>query len=348
MYKNLVIKGGYRKYDEIAFLRAFAITTIVLMHLIQSHISSIPGWAIKAASLGGTGVHVFFFCSGLGLYLSYLNKKTTFIDFIKRRFLKIYIPYISIIIILFFLPFIEVDGNRVAALISHIFLYKMFVPRYYSTFGVYWFISTIFQFYFAFIPLCLLKGKLENKEFLALCIATSAIWWILTGVTGLSAVRPIGSFFLQYLWEFSFGMVIADYLFNGNDITIKNTVLIIIAIIGIGAEAVLAISNSEIGRIFNDVPALLGYGALSLLLFQVTPIKRLLLPIDSFSYEWYLLHGPVFIGLCLLKDTLAWPINAYVYAGVIFVLSMILSYYYHAFIVHLGNKKRDRESILKE
>ena len=92
----LNIQGGYRKYKEISFLRGFAITTVVLMHVIQVywHEGQIPDWLRAASSLGGTGGHVFIFCSGLGLYLSYLHRPMKFGEFMKKRFLKIYVPYL--------------------------------------------------------------------------------------------------------------------------------------------------------------------------------------------------------------------------------------------------------------
>ena len=74
----MIIKGGYRKYEEISFLRGFAITTVILMHLLQVFVANgnIPHWLRVASSLGGTGGHIFVFCSGFGLYLSYLKKPT--------------------------------------------------------------------------------------------------------------------------------------------------------------------------------------------------------------------------------------------------------------------------------
>lgn len=52
------------------FLRGFSIFTIVLMHLVQCY--PLPGFLMKASSMGGAGVHVFILCSGFGLYLSSL------------------------------------------------------------------------------------------------------------------------------------------------------------------------------------------------------------------------------------------------------------------------------------
>ncbi len=72
-----------RKLDVVNFLRGYSITTIVLMHLVQGY--GLPGWAFKATSFGGAGVHVFILCSGFGLYLSYLNKPLGYKAFLRKR-----------------------------------------------------------------------------------------------------------------------------------------------------------------------------------------------------------------------------------------------------------------------
>ena len=92
-----------QRLEVIDFLRGFSIFTIVLMHLFQSY--PIPPFLMAASSFGGAGVHVFILCSGFGLYLSYLNKPLTYSQFLKRRFLKVYLPYIIIILVSALIPF---------------------------------------------------------------------------------------------------------------------------------------------------------------------------------------------------------------------------------------------------
>nr|WP_133281462.1 acyltransferase family protein [Lactobacillus delbrueckii] len=74
-------KGHIQTLD---FLKAFSIITIVLMHCVQNYLKALPSVINTASSLGGTGVHVFFFASGCGLYLSYLKHSTTFTEFMKK------------------------------------------------------------------------------------------------------------------------------------------------------------------------------------------------------------------------------------------------------------------------
>lgn len=135
-----------RRLVVVDFLRGFSIFTIVLMHLVQSY--PLPGFLQKATSLGGAGVHVFILCSGFGLYLSSLYKPLTYGQFLKRRFSKVYIPYL-IVVIISALYFGLVCGQDVLnPLLSSVFLYKMFVPSLECAFGgQMWFVSTIIQIY---------------------------------------------------------------------------------------------------------------------------------------------------------------------------------------------------------
>lgn len=163
--KDKFIIRGKKRYEIVDFLKGFSIITIVIMHLIQNYIEACPHIMKKALSLGGTGVHVFFLCSGFGLYFAYMRRPLNYLTFIKRRFFKVYIPYIIVVIISAMIPFMY-EGNHFEALLSHVFLYKMFVPEFESSFGgQLWFVSTIFQFYLLFVPLCKMKQRLSEKNF---------------------------------------------------------------------------------------------------------------------------------------------------------------------------------------
>ena len=112
-----------KKLEVINYLRGFAIFTIVLMHCVQGYLG---GVLHKAASLGGAGEHVFILCSGFGLYLSYLNKPLGYKDFLKKRFGKVYFPYVIVIALYALWGITVVGGVNWNAVASHVFLYKMF------------------------------------------------------------------------------------------------------------------------------------------------------------------------------------------------------------------------------
>ena len=293
--KTLTIQGGYRKYKEVAFLRGVAITTVVLMHLIQVywHGGNIPNWLLYASSLGGTGGHVFIFCSGFGLYLSYLHRPLSFMQFMKKRFLKIYLPFLIFVIIHYHLPYWGIPEEvRRHQLMSNIFLYKMFYEKYICCFGLQlWFVSTIIELYLLFLPLCRLREKTSPMSFLCIGLAISAAWWIAMHLTGLEVKRIWGSFCLQYLWEFMLGMTVAEYLFRHDSVSVPIWKLILTAACGLGLQAMMTIQGGMIAA-FNDVPALMGYSTAVLLLYRFGRyvFQPVFLWVDTISYEWFLVH----------------------------------------------------------
>lgn len=328
MNKALKITEGGSYYDEVTFLRGFSILTIVLMHFIQN--DSLPGIVNKILSIGGTGVHVFFFCSGFGLFLSYLKKPLKYTEFLKKRFFKVYIPYIVVVSISALLPYMY-DGNRLGAWLSHVFLYKMFIPVYEESFGPFWFISTLFQFYFLFVPMVRLKENIGPKKWFVGCSSLSITWWVFTAITGLSDQRIWGSFFLQYLWEFALGIVIAEYLKSGKSITIKTQWLIVIGIIGIGIAGVAKVVGGYFTA-FNDIFAAFGYGAISLFIYTMgcSAINKFIFFTSKISYELYLVHILVFSTIRLFVPNFVFSIILSVFT------SYVIAFSYQS---HIKNKK---------
>ena len=290
----MTIRGGLRSYPEISFLRGFSITTVIIMHLLQVYVSGgdLPGWLRMAAAFGGTGGHMFFFCSGFGLYLSQKKRELAFPDFLRRRFLKIYLPYILIVMITWAYTWIGFGRAMNRELLSHVFLYKMFFEKYEISFGLqFWFLSTIIQLYLLFLPLCRLEKAIGMRKLAILALCVSAVWWVFTWATGLNMKRIWGSFCLQYLWEFVLGMAAADWLAKRDTVSLQTGRLLVTAAVGILLEAVMA-GLGGFAAAFNDLPAFFGYGAFALLLFAFCRrvIRPVFLRVDRISYEWFLVH----------------------------------------------------------
>ena len=121
------------KLEVIDYLKGYSIFTIVLMHLVM----------YNATSLGGAGVHIFILCSGFGLYLSHLRKPLNYGSFLKRRFIKVYVPYIIIVFISALVPFFNTSPNKWSELLSHVFLYKMFSEKIWWAVMVYFYNNSI-------------------------------------------------------------------------------------------------------------------------------------------------------------------------------------------------------------
>lgn len=282
-----------KKLDVVDFLRGFSIFTIVLMHLIQSY--EMPDIVIKATSLGGAGVHVFILCSGFGLYLSYLYKPLNYSVFLKYRFSKVYLPYI-IVILISALYYWLINGDEVLLpLLSHIFLFKMFVPNLESSFGCQmWFISTIIQFYIAWsLIVKLFKG---GRGFL-LSLLISVIWTLFITIAGIGGERIWNSFFLQYLWEFVLGMYLASLYYNNSQALKipKMYVLVICMIVGLGLSGIAGIMGG-VWKSFNDIPSMIGYTSMALILYKLDlkSVNRFYAYTNKVSYEWYLTHILIF------------------------------------------------------
>ena len=256
-----------QRLEFIDYCKGISIVAIVLFHLIN-FFSHMPNAVKMASNFGGAGVHIFLICSGFGLYYSYLNKPMTFKEFLKKRFSKIYIPYILVVIVSFFVPYMYDGNDRVSALLSHIFLYKMFIPAYDESFGAQlWFVSAIIQFYLVFYLLVKVLNKVGSKNFFRVCFMISMLWWIITALLGVTDMRVFNSFFLQYLWEFSLGMLLAkEYKDTGKlkVMSIKWSTLITLTTVSIIIFGAMALANDAF-KAFNDIFSVLSFGGVILL-----------------------------------------------------------------------------------
>lgn len=282
------------RLKAIDFLRGYSIFTIVIMHLLLYF--DLPSVLQNAIGFGGAGVHVFILVSGFGLCLSQMNRPLTYFQFLKRRIAKVYIPYIIIIAISALIPFMY-NGNRLLAFFSHVFLFKMFSENLMNSFGSqFWFISMIICLYLIF-PV-LFNLVIKHKWVVVICsFLVSLIYATIVGLLDKSGLRIWNSFFLQYVGEFSFGMMLAvKYRENPEFVKIPSKwLLLVLAVIGIAITGYTGIKGGDL-KLYNDIPSLIGYLSLALLIysFGIKWIIRFFTCSNKFSYEWYLVHMLIF------------------------------------------------------
>jgi peptidoglycan/LPS O-acetylase OafA/YrhL len=283
-----------KRMDFLDFAKGFAILSIVVFHYFQPFTS---GLLSKAIMVGGTGVHLFFILSGFGLGLS--STKMSTIAFYKKRFIKILVPYYLIIIVIcitnIFLPLYE--RNNLYAIGGRLIFYDIFDKNIIGSYGYhFWFISTIVQFYILFPLIIKIKNKTTSNRFLLFSLLISLTYWLFAAIFYSSQEIVNNSVFLQYLWEFNLGIVLADrFLTNGEKFWNKNEALIVpIAILGIGLMAFLSLKGGIVGQIFNDVPASIGYVAIVILAYRITfkisMFSYIISYVGIISYELYLFH----------------------------------------------------------
>ena len=282
------------KIEVIDFLRGYSILSIVLYHFFQG--IQLSPLLSKAINFGGTGIHVFFFASGFGLFLSHLQKPIRYTDFLKNRFTKIYIPYIIVVtlsaLISLFIPIYENNWNNY---FSHVFFYKMFDDHLIVTYGYQlWFISSIVQFYLLFPLIVKLREWIPGKAFLLVGLLITYAWATIFLLLHKEEYRNWNSFFLMFIWEFMLGMYCAEmYLKTGYKFwDIRKPYLIWITIVGLVIYSLMAITGGRFGKSFNDVPALFGYASLCIFIYslKIKWFNRFIFFTARLSFPIFLLH----------------------------------------------------------
>jgi len=123
-----------KKIEVIDFLKGYSMLSIVIYHIGQQLI--LPGVLGHMIDFGGTGVHTFIFVSGFGLYLSHLRRPLSFVAFLKKRFSKIYVPYVVTVIVSALIALVvPIYPVSAFAFFGHVFLYKMFFADITGSYG---------------------------------------------------------------------------------------------------------------------------------------------------------------------------------------------------------------------
>ena len=319
-----------KKQLELAnFMKGVAICAIVLFHLIFDYLDK-PDIVATASNFGGAGIHIFFLWSGFGLTLSALRRPLAWWEFLRKRAGKIYIPYILVVLISAALPFMYSGDDRLLAVTSHVFLFKMFVPAYNISFGAqFWFVSTIFQFYLVFHLLERARNVLGSRKFLLICCGGSLIWMGFTALSGLYPERIWGSFFLQYLWEFGFGMCLGD-AYHRQKLELSGLRVLPTAAVTVVSLLIYGLMALKGGALtaFNDVFGAAAMSGICLLLYRLPWLRPLFCRINGFSYELYLVHILIF-ELC--EGLLGPHLPNVVWCIIALVMAVLCSVGYHRY-----------------
>ncbi len=174
--------------------------------------------------------------------------------------------------------------------------------------------------------------NLATTYFFSLFLSVSVCWWLFCYIAGITDERIWNSFCLQYIWEFALGFLIAEELAKGRVFKINKTLLLIVAVVGIGLQAVMAMASDAL-RVFNDIPALSGYTALALLLMTVSPIDKGAAWLSTISYEYYLVHILVFETLFYFIEPIGLMSQASI-GFVALVVAVVTAFIYHKAVLN--------------
>ncbi|MEI6947117.1 acyltransferase [Paraflavisolibacter sp. H34] len=318
----------------IDFARGFSILTIVIFHFLQWHTLPLPfSHMIK---FGGAGIHLFFFASGFGLACS---SYTTFGSFLKRRFQKVLTPYYIAVTFIFLINLVfRVYDDGLPEYISHLLLYKMFVPEYEGSLGwQLWFISTIIQFYLLFPLLLRLLNSGRYKAILAVSLVISLGYGMALSYSPYAQERVFTGFFLQFLWEFMLGMVVARKRLLDKLIHQPLYYYILAAAGGTLMTYLLAVRGGTIGVNLNDIFSFVAYSSIVVLLYRKgKALHKFIFWITGFSFSLYLMHMLVLDVLLLSFQDFC---NSIYFIPLSLTITLLFSYYYDLLV----NKLIQRE-----
>ncbi len=281
------------RIEFIDFAKGFAISTIIVMHVLMKF--SLPDIVRHLIAFGGAGVHLFIFLSGFGLALSGYR---SFGHFIKRRLTRILFPYyLCVTCIVLFCQFVPVYKDGLYAYLGHIFLFKMFDERIIGSFGYpFWFISTIIQLYLLFPLLEGIRSRFGKNALVIGGLIISVAWWIFIAAANLYHYRVWNSFCFQYLWEFCLGIYFAQAYLKDNFKfwEPKSTLLVAVWVVSLCLSGVMGWFLGDVSRVFNDIPIAVAYTSFALIIFNLfvhsSYLRKTIVSVGLVSYQLYLMH----------------------------------------------------------
>jgi len=296
--------------------------SIVLFHYADP---SVVGTWSKLLVFGAAGVHLFMFLAGFGLMLSRYSETASV--FYRRRFARILVPYYVFVSVAMAVNLVHAyyPGTTWYAYFGHIFWYKMFDARIiYSLGGQLWFVSAIIALYVVYPLLASALRRFGAVRFLAVATAISVAFWVGVTLAHVNANPVFSRFFLQFLWEFCLGMVLADAYKRTGHLEWERPIWVLWAAFAVGYAALAAVTfrGGRLTVTFDDVPSLVGFSAMTALAYRAArraaaPLVRWMTAVGGVSFELYLVHMLV---KAVCRPLL--PAHASPVAGVVWIMAV--------------------------
>lgn len=330
-----------KKIEFVDFAKGFSILAIVIMHYFTK--IDLPSIVRMAFDFGGSGIHLFFMVSGFTLFVSSYEN---FIQFYKKRFLSIIVPYYIAVSLYFFFSLI-LPGQKTISfyeLAGHFLLFKMFDNSiFFSVAFEFWFISTIIQFYILFPLLKRLYLKFGNY-FVIFSVVLSLIYMFSVSYYPQMHKPVLQHLFIRYLWEFIAGFYLMDIFKRKGREFWRVKPIYLLLVFFVSSALVVAgkvYENSllvPIDDIFNCF-AFISFTILVYILLSGIKISFLFVFIGSYSFYLYLIHG---ITLSVTRKSLCGivPFNIYT-AFCLLIFTLVIAYWFKAIVSPLLISKKN-------
>lgn len=191
----------FDKNDAFA-LRGWCILLIILHHLFlfygEKYGVSLPRWAIELRNMGYAVVGTFFMLSGYGIYHSIVRNRPLSIHYWVRRLLKLYLPYVFVVLAVSIIKHIIADFKMQDLWQS---LATLSLPT-----EELWFMKTIVVFH---ILSYALLGYLRRPRLALIIISILTLAWMVIAYY-LIGLNGWNSHWCQSLWCFPIGLWLAS------------------------------------------------------------------------------------------------------------------------------------------
>ena len=213
------------KYRSV--LMGIAIAMIMFCHfdVAQLHHDIPVNFIARTFHTFTVGVDIFLFLSGVGLYYSFTKKKTTYIDFQKKRIVRLFPLYFVIAGLTYFISDLIINNLGIGKFLRDLFFVSWFTEA--ST--RYWYILAIAVFYLVF-PF-LYKYIHGGSNGFVKAIIFSICWYIAVEalcyfIPGVSSFRIA----LERLPIFTIGIYCGKLSYDS--VKLNNYVIIVVLILG--------------------------------------------------------------------------------------------------------------------
>jgi peptidoglycan/LPS O-acetylase OafA/YrhL len=286
----------------IDYMRGFGALFVLLYHLIGrvNKIYPISPEVLHYSILGTFGVDIFFVVSGFCIAFPFFgsNRPLNVPEYYMRRFFRIYIPHITVLLGLFLLfragfSFGGLNLSR-TDWISNFCLLNAFTKSPHIN-AVTWTLCYEIMFYIYFPILFLVFKKYSKRAFNIFCIAFLATGAVCSAC-GIRSMLTDGYYITWIL-----GIVLID-LYKRKNRIIGNPVALVLGITGIVAFNILATQPV----VFYG-PLLKGISASLIVAFAIGIGKRIMVLrfLGIISFSIYLIHNVSFVLLERIYQTLA-------------------------------------------
>ena len=243
---------------------------------------------------GVTGVTIFFFLSAYGLTESQTKNQYNFIEYLKRRLLKVFIPLI-ITNILYYFP--SLAWEEISFSIQTFSLYILNIK---ILDGVTWFCNVILVFYiFFYLSFCFKKQVLKVSVLVLFTLGYSYF---------MVQYLPNAPYYIYSIVGFPLGMLFSLYKTH---YTIRKVLIlscIIVLIFSIFSQLISSYSNLWIGNIYSFLLIIFT----SIIITKIRIQNRILSFCGNYSFEIYLLHNKFMVLNGILHLSLWYPITFFI------------------------------------